>query len=141
MSSAKVAMTTMLTLTTIGGFAQGEDVDMYHAVLMGPRGRQDGEGGCGFVSGGGSHPPQDLGQPHQGRGGHGRPPGRLPGGGGSSRGLNLLPVPLFGPPVPTTNGGLKGTMPAIFNGNRKNTKQYTQEFTLYRMINQDSNTM
>jgi len=39
------------------------------------------------------------------------------------------------------NGGLKGTTPAIFNGNCKNTKQYMQEFTLYRMINQDSNTM
>ena len=32
-------------------------------------------------------------------------------------------------------------MPTIFDGNCKNTKQYTQEFTLYRMINQDSNTM
>jgi hypothetical protein len=36
---------------------------------------------------------------------------------------------------------LKGTAPAIFDGNRKNTKQFTQEFTLYRMINQESPTM
>jgi hypothetical protein len=43
--------------------------------------------------------------------------------------------------MPATDGGLKGTTPTIFDGNRKNTKQYTQEFTLYRMINQDSNTM
>jgi hypothetical protein len=29
-------------------------------------------------------------------------------------------------------------VPVIFNGNWKNTKQFTQEFSLYRMINQDS---
>jgi hypothetical protein len=49
-SSTKMATTTMLTLTMIRGFAQGEDVNMYHAAPMGPGGRQDGEGGCGFVS-------------------------------------------------------------------------------------------
>ena len=43
--------------------------------------------------------------------------------------------------MPAMNGGLKGTTPTIFDENCKNTKQYTQEFTLYRMINQDSNTM
>ena len=156
-SSTKMATTTMLTSTIIRGFAQGEDVNIYHAALMAPGGGQDGEGGHGFASGGhsfvsgGRGPlPQDSGQPHQGRGGHGGPPGSLPGGGGSSsgapgegggRGPNPLPVPPFRLPAPATNGGLKGTMPAIFNGNRKNTKQYTQEFTLYRLINQDSNTM
>jgi hypothetical protein len=41
----------------------------------------------------------------------------------------------------SANGSLKGTAPSIFDGNRKNTKQFTQEFTLYRMINQESATM
>jgi hypothetical protein len=53
-SSAKMAMTTMLTSTMIGGFAQREDIDMYHAAPIGPRGRQDGEEGHDFASGGGS---------------------------------------------------------------------------------------
>ena len=39
------------------------------------------------------------------------------------------------------NGGLKGTPPAIFNGNRENTKQFSQEFSLYRMINQEIGVM
>jgi hypothetical protein len=39
------------------------------------------------------------------------------------------------------NGSLKGTALAIFNGTRKNTKQFIQEFTIYQMINQDSLTM
>ncbi len=40
-----------------------------------------------------------------------------------------------------TNSSLKGMVLAIFNGTRRNTKQFTQEFTLYHMINQDSLTM
>ncbi len=120
---------------------------MYHiTMLMGPRNGQDGEGSCSLVFGGGGPLPQELGQPHLGRGGYGGPPSRPPEGGGGSDvpgggsggrpNLNLV-LP-FGS---LTNGGLKGTTPTIFNENCKNTKQYIQKFTLYRMINQDSNTM
>ncbi len=56
-------------------------------------------------------------------------------------GANLVPVPQVGQPLAFMDGGLKGTVPANFDGNRKNTKQFTQEFSLYRMINQDSTTM
>ena|SRR5216683_5890332 len=120
---------------------------MYHVMtLMGPGGRQDREGSCSLAFGGGGPSPRELGQPHLGRGGHGGPPSGLPGegggsdipGGGGSGRSNPNSVPPFGSPI---NNGLKGTTPTIFDGNRKNTKQYMQEFTLYRMINQDSNTM
>ncbi len=51
-------------------------------------------------------------------------------------------VPLqMGAPLLTVNGSLKGTTLVIFNGNQKNTKQFTQEFTLYHMINQDAPTI
>jgi hypothetical protein len=43
--------------------------------------------------------------------------------------------------MPAVNGGLKEIMPANFDGNHKNTKQFTQKFALYHMINQDSATM
>jgi len=71
---------------------------------MGPRGRQSGEGGCGFAFGGGGPLPQESGQLHQRREGHGRPSSGPPeggsgstlgGGGGGGGGLNLLPVLLF----------------------------------------------
>ena len=52
--------------------------------------------------------------------------------------MNPNPPLHTGPLVPFVNGGLKGTIPTIFDGNHKNTKQFMQEFTLYRMINQDS---
>ena len=39
------------------------------------------------------------------------------------------------------NGGLKEMTLAIFDSNRKHTKQFTQEFTLHRMVNQDSPTI
>jgi hypothetical protein len=42
---------------------------------------------------------------------------------------------------PAVNGRLKGTPPAIFNGNQENTKQFSQEFSLYRMINQETGVM
>jgi hypothetical protein len=54
---------------------------------------------------------------------------------------NAGPAPQAGPQSTSTNGSLKGTALTIFDGNRKNTKQFTQEFTIYRMINQDSPTM
>jgi hypothetical protein len=44
-------------------------------------------------------------------------------------------------PLLLGNGSLKGIMPAIFDRNRKNIRQFTQEFILYRMINQDMLTM
>ena len=53
-------------------------------------------------------------------------------------GTSQVLVQSSGPMLLPINGGLKGTTLAIFNGNRKHTKQFTQEFTLYRMINQDS---
>ena len=119
--------------------------DMYCAVMpTGPSGRQDGEGGYGFAYGGRGPPSGEPSQLHSG-GGYGGLPNGLPGGGGGSGlgdsgggGANPNPLPHAGPQVPFVNGRLKGTAPAIFDGNCKNTKQFMQEFTLYRMINQDS---
>jgi len=48
------------------------------------------------------------------------------------------PTPQENPLLLPVNGSLKGTIPVIFNGNRKNMKKFTQEFALYCMINQDS---
>jgi hypothetical protein len=67
------------------------------------------------------------------------PLGGPPGGGGGllgsgNTGVNANPVPQAGAP-PSANGSLKGMALAIFDGNRKNTKQFIQEFTLYHMIN------
>ena len=57
-----MAMTTMLALTTLGGFVQREDIDMHYAAMpMGSRGGQDGEGGCSFVFGGSGPLPRELG--------------------------------------------------------------------------------
>jgi len=53
----------------------------------------------------------------------------------------VLPIMLQGlPPLMpiAVNRSLKGTTLSIFDGNRKNSKQFMQEFTLYRMINQDT---
>ncbi len=55
--------------------------------------------------------------------------------------LQANPALSTGQPLPLGNRSLKGIAPAIFDGNRKNTRQFTQEFTLYRMINQDTLTM
>jgi len=60
------------------------------------------------------------------------------GGGGNQ---NAGPTPQAGPQSTSANGSLKGTVLTIFDGNRKNMKQFTQEFTIYQMINQDSLTM
>ncbi len=143
-----MATTTLLTSTTTGGFMQRGGADIYCAVMpTGPSGRQDGEGGRSFAYGGGGPPPEEPSQPHSG-GGYGGPLNGPPGGGGGggpgdSGGGGANPNPLLhaGLQAPFANGGLKGTAPIIFNGNRKNTKQFMQEFTLYRMINQDSITM
>jgi hypothetical protein len=61
-------------------------------------------------------------------------------GGGNGEGHPNPPLQGRVPTLPT-HGSLKGTPLAIFNGNRKNTKQFTQEFTLYHMINQDTSMM
>lgn len=67
------------------------------------------------------------------------PPGNHPGEGtpfeqGGSPDLQWQPGPL-----PSSDSrDLKGTAPAIFDGNRKNMEQFMQEFTLYQMINQES---
>ena len=121
---------------------------MYHTVApIGPSGRQDGEEGHSFAYGGGGPPPGEPGQLHLGGGYGGLPNGLLGGsrggGLGDSGGGGVNPNPLLhaGLQAPFANGGLKGTAPMIFNGNCKNTKQFMQEFTLYRMINQDSITM
>jgi len=63
----------------------------------------------------------------------------MPGGGGGD--LDQGPLPQGGLPLPPANGSLKEMAPAIFNGNRRNMKQFTQEFTLYWMINQEVPTM
>jgi len=48
---------------------------------------------------------------------------------------------LLGPQPPPIIEGLKGTPPTIFNSNQKHTKQFMQEFTLYKIINQESPVM
>ena len=35
----------------------------------------------------------------------------------------------------TTNGGLKGNAPAIFDGNQSKSKAFLREFQLYRILN------
>jgi hypothetical protein len=58
------------------------------------------------------------------------------------RGNQNTGLPLqVGPQQGFMNESLKGTVLTIFNRNRKNTKQFTQEFTIYRMINQNLPTM
>jgi hypothetical protein len=125
---------------------------MYHSfVPPGTGGQLTGEGGYGLTYGGGGPLTRELGQPSLGRGGPpngppGGPPGSPLGNGGAgpgdvSRNDHPIPLPPAGLPPPATYGGLKGTTPMIFDGNRKSTKLFMQEFTLYRMINQDSQTM
>ena len=60
---------------------------------------------------------------------------------GGSRNQNTGPALQAGPQLTSTNGSLKGMVRTIFDGNRKNMKQFTQEFMIYQMINQDSPTM
>jgi len=60
---------------------------------------------------------------------------------GKGHGMSQVLVQSLRPMAPPMNGGLKEMTLAIFDSNRKHTKQFTQEFTLYRMVNQDSPTI
>ena len=114
---------------------------MYQTLThLGMRGQLTREEGNSFETRGGSPPSRNLSQPNLQGGGLGGPPGGLLDGGRNS-GANQVPAQPIGPISPPVNRGLKGTALAIFDGNRKHTKQFTQEFTLYRMINQDSPTI
>jgi len=150
---------TLQETATVKGTQQAGETDMYRAFMTaGAGGEPNGDRSYGFEVGGNGPPPGGSGQPPQGGGGYEGPPGGLLGGGyggppggplgggggwpgGGNVGANPVPVPQVGQPPVFMNGGLKGTVPANFDGNRKNTKQFTQEFSLYRMINQDSVTM
>ena len=119
---------------------------MYRAFVPAEMGGElNGDGGYGFEAGGGSPPFGSSGQPCQGGGGYGSPPGRPPEGGGGvlgwGAGANQPLAPQVGQQLLAVNGRLKSTTPAIFNGNRENTKQFSQEFSLYRMINQETGVM
>jgi len=110
-------------------------------------GRAIGEGGYSLTYRGGGPPTRESGQPSLERGGPlSGPPSGPPGGGNAGPvdaggNVNLAPPPQVGLQHPPAHGGLKRTALAIFDGNWKNTKLFMQEFTLYRMINQDSLTM
>ena len=123
--------------------AHREDIEMYHATFCSEMGgwpsRDDGEG---FAPRGSS----PLGQSYPQGGPYaelpGGPPRGPPGGGGGGgppmggRGNQNTGLPLqVGPQQGFVNGSLKGIALTIFDRNRKNTKQFTQEFTIYRMIN------
>lgn len=136
--------------------------EMYRGVAPGETGGEpSGDGGYCFETGGGGPPLGSPSQPRQGGGGYGGPPGGPPsgypggppggypggppGGGNGPPGWGMAapqhPGPPIGQPPPPMSGGLKGTAPAIFDGNRTNTKQFSQEFSLYRMINQETAVM
>ena len=125
-------------------------------IYQGAGGNLGRERGDGLAFGGGSPPPGDpgwyylQGDPYSGPpagspgGGSGGPPG---GGGGGPLGKGGSGPPGGGagppvtpqgipPPLPA-NGSLKRTASSIFDRNQKNTKQFTQEFTLYWIINQE----
>jgi hypothetical protein len=92
-------------------------------------------GGDGAVFGGGGPAPGGLGQPYLQGDPLDDPPGGPLGGGGflGGGGGDADPNPhlLIGAPAAPAHGSLKGTPPAIFDRNRKMTKQFTQEFMLY----------
>ena len=126
--------------------AHGEDTEMYRATFcLGVGGRQSGDDSEGFAPGGSGSLSGPPGQSYLRGGPYAGPPGGPPEGGGLLMGgrgnQNVGPPPQIGPQQAFANGSLKGTALTIFDGNRKNTKQFTQEFTIYRMINQDSPTM
>src|SRR5216683_2107602 len=109
------------------------DVD---PVTSGMGGQQSGDDGKGIMPGGGGPLSGHLGQLYSQGSPYSRlpggPPGReggLPMGGGGNQ--DVGPPPPVGHPPTLANGSLKGTAPTIFDGNRKNTKQFTQEFTIY----------
>ncbi|SRR5216683_5699680 len=109
---------------------------MYHAQLYLETGggsyRHGGEGleigGNGFKIGGSSPPLGDLSRPPLRRDLLNGPSGGLLGGGDVLGGNGVTgPQVLLrmGALLSTANGSLKGTMPVIFDGNWKNTKQFT----------------
>jgi len=124
------------TETTNRGVVTEGDGDPYQVYMYaGMGGRAGRHGGDGAVFGGGGPGSEGPGQLYlQGDlldDPPGGPPdgGGFPGGGGGDADPN--PHPQIRAPAVPAHGSLKGTPPAIFNGNRKMIKQYTQEFTLY----------
>jgi hypothetical protein len=113
---------------------------------QGAEGNMGRERGDGLVFGGGGPLLGDPGRYYPQGNPYPGPPAGPPGGGGSEPpeggssgppggGAGLPIVPQGIPPLLPANGSLKGTTPSIFDGNCKNMKQFTQEFTLYQMIN------
>jgi hypothetical protein len=142
-----MATVTLQNTTVSLELAHGEDTEMYRTTFCsGAGGQQSRDDGEGILLGGGGPLSGHPGQPYLREGPYSGPPGGLPGGGGGppmggSGNQNVGPAPQASPQSTSANGSLKGTVLTIFDGNRKNTKQFTQEFTIYRMINQDSPTM
>jgi len=142
-----MATITLQNTTVSPELEHGEDTEMYHSTFcLGMGGQQSGDDGEGIMPRGDGPPPGHPGQSYLRGSPYSRPPGGpLGGGGGPPMGgggnQDAGPPPPVGHPPTLANGSLKGTAPTIFDGNRKNTKQFTQEFTIYRMINQDSLTM
>jgi hypothetical protein len=132
-----MATVTIQTTEAAREFLQEKDTGMYdNDTYQGAGGDLGRERGNSLVFGGGGPLPGDLGRyypqgnPYPGPpagppggsgGGHpGGGGGRPPGGGAGP------PIALQGilPPLPA-NRSLKGTAPSIFDGNHKNTKQFT----------------
>jgi hypothetical protein len=119
---------------------------MYQAqIFVGASSNLSSEDSSSTASRGGGPLGRGASQPYPRGGFYPGPPGGLPGGGGGllgsgNIGVNVNPALQAGAPL-SMNGSLKGMALAIFNGNRKNTKQFMQEFTLYHMINQETSTM
>ena len=137
--SANKLVSAVIETTTKGAATEGGSGPYCTHLYTETGGRAGRHRGNGAVFGGGSpalggpsqlylrgDPPDDL-------------PGGLPGGGGGDANPNPhLQVGALALPV---HSSLKGTPPTIFDGNQKMTKQFTQEFMLYRMINKDSSMM
>ena len=132
-----MATVTLQNTTVSPELAHGEDAEMYRATFCsGTGGQQSGDDGEGIPFGGGGPPSGHPSQPYPRGGPYSGPPGGPPGGGGGppvggGGNQNAGPAPQAGPQSTSANGSLKGTVPTIFDGNRKNTKQFTQEFTIY----------
>lgn len=153
--TSQMATNTIQEVVATEGTLHGGGAEMYRAFTQaGAGGEPYAEGSYGLEAGGCGTLPGGLGQPPQGgsygslpegppggsyRGAPGGAPGGPPGGsGGGPEGANLFLVPQITQLPPFVSGGLKGTPPMNFDGNRKNTKLFTQEFSLYHMINQDA---
>jgi len=142
-----MATITLQNTTVSPELEHGEDTEMYHSTFcLGMGGQQSRDDGEGIMPRGDGPPSGHPGQSYLRGSPYSRPPGGPLGGGGGppmggGRNQDAGPPPPVGHPPTLANGSLKGTAPTIFDGNRKNTKQFTQEFTIYRMINQDSLTM